>query len=58
MKSVFKVLQQCYHMEYEEQALAGQAIKQWLEEFMETDTVLHKKGAGRPSVMLTIQQGS
>jgi hypothetical protein len=35
------------HVKHEEQAPEGQAIKQCLEQFMETGNVLHEEGIGR-----------
>jgi hypothetical protein len=43
-KSVIQA-QRRYRREYEEQARGGQSIKRWLEQFQETGSVLHKKGA-------------
>jgi hypothetical protein len=43
-------MQRRYRREYGEQAPGRQSIKRWLEHFQETVSVLHKKGAGRPSV--------
>jgi hypothetical protein len=38
-------VQRLNHREYGEQALGRQSIKQWLEQFQETSSVLHKKVA-------------
>jgi transposase len=46
----FIQVQRRYRQEYGEQAPGRQSIKRWLEQFQETGSVLHKKGAGRPSV--------
>jgi hypothetical protein len=43
-------VQRRYRRECGERAPGRQSIKRWLEQFQETGSVLHKKGAGRPSV--------
>jgi transposase len=48
-KSVIQV-QRRYRRECGERTPGRQSLKRWLKQFQETGSVLHKKGAGRPSV--------
>jgi hypothetical protein len=43
-------VQRRYRRECVEQAPGRESIKSWLEYFQDRGRVLHKKGAGRPSV--------
>jgi hypothetical protein len=49
MKSVIQV-QMSYHREFGEQGLGRQSIKQWLEQFRDTGSVLRQMDASGPSV--------
>jgi hypothetical protein len=49
-KSVIKT-QHRYTTQYEKDPPSGNAIRRWLKQFQETGSVLHRKGAGRPSTL-------
>lgn len=42
--------QRHYRREYGGEEPHGKLVKQWVEQIKETDSVLHRKGAGRPVV--------
>jgi hypothetical protein len=46
--------QRRYRTQYGKDPVSDNAIRRWLMQFQETDSVLHRKGAGRPS---TSQEG-
>jgi hypothetical protein len=47
-KTVIKT-QRRYRTQYEKDPPSDNAIRRWLKQFQETGSVLHRKGAGRPS---------
>jgi transposase len=47
-KSVIK-MQHSYRTQYGKDPPSDNAIRRWLKQFQETGSVLHRKGAGRPS---------
>jgi transposase-like protein len=49
MKSVVKT-QRRYATQYGKDPPSDNAIRRWLKQFQETGSVLHRKGAGRPSI--------
>jgi transposase len=48
-ESVIKT-QRSYRTQYRKDPLSENAIQLWLKQFKETGSVLHRKGAGRPSI--------
>jgi transposase len=49
-KSVIK-MQRHYRTQYGKDSPSDNAIRRWLKQFQETGSVLHRKGAGRPSTL-------
>jgi transposase len=47
-KSVIK-MQRRYRTQYGQDPASDNAMRRWLKKFQETGSVLHRKGAGRPS---------
>jgi hypothetical protein len=47
--SVWNKTQRRYRTQYGKDPPSGNAIRRWLKQFQETGSVLHRKGAGRPS---------